>query len=214
MRSVAFNICLGLAAGALLMAARPAEAISVDIQGLPATVTAGEYFMVDIVVTGITSEIITAWDIDVAFDSAALANAFVAFNDFSFGGGMDTFFGDSIGAGLTDAWLVSLLSDADIATIQCTGGCSATLKLASLGLGQVLRSLAQGEARDAIDVLREKSEGELRTLLRNVAQDPTDCLADEELALIDHAAREARKQREVAAPGAQLGQLRQQRGAP
>ena len=133
MRSVAFNICLGLAAGALLMAARPAEAISVDIQGLPATVTAGENFMVDIVVTGITSEIITAWDIDVAFDSAALANAFVAFNDFSFGGDMDTFFGDSIGAGLTDAWLVSLLSDADIATIQCTGGCSATLKLASLG---------------------------------------------------------------------------------
>jgi len=40
---------------------------------VPATVTVGENFNVDIVVTGIVDQIITAWDIDVAFDPALSA---------------------------------------------------------------------------------------------------------------------------------------------
>jgi len=134
MRSAAFNVCVGLAAGALLMAARPAEAISVDIEGLPAAVTAGEEFTIDIVVTGIIDEIISAWDIDVAFDSVAVDNTDVLFFADEWGGDLgDTVYGSDIGDGLTDAWLVSLLSDAELLAAQCPDDlCGPTLRLATL----------------------------------------------------------------------------------
>jgi hypothetical protein len=133
MRSAVFNVCAGLAAGLLLVAARPAEAISVSVVGAPATVTVGDSFNVDIVVTGIVDEIISAWDIDVAFDAALLSNALVTFNDASFGGA-DSDFGASFGPGLTDAYMVSFLSDAELVALQCPdGACGATLVLATLG---------------------------------------------------------------------------------
>jgi hypothetical protein len=65
---------LALAGVAALGLAQPAAAISVDVVGAPATVTAGDFFGVDIVISGIVDEIITAWDIDVAFDPALLQN--------------------------------------------------------------------------------------------------------------------------------------------
>jgi hypothetical protein len=86
MRRAIFNVCAGLAAGLMLVGTKPAEAIGISIQGMPAAVTAGDAFSVDIVVTGIVDEIITAWDIDVAFDSALLSNGFVTFNTDAFGG--------------------------------------------------------------------------------------------------------------------------------
>jgi hypothetical protein len=104
----------------------------VDIQGIPATVTAGDSFSVDIVISGIVDEIITAWDIDVAFNTPLLSNGLVTIFLGQFGG-FDTIADASFGAGLTDAFLVSLLSDADITALQCPGGvCAATLKIASL----------------------------------------------------------------------------------
>lgn len=137
MRSAALNICVGLAAGALLMAARPAAAIDVDIQGLPATVMAGDIFEVDIVVTGIVDEIISAWDIDVAFDSALLSNDSATFNDTPMGGA-DSIFEAFLDPGLTDAFLVSFLSDAELLALQCPGGtCGPTLTLVSLSFTAV-----------------------------------------------------------------------------
>jgi hypothetical protein len=135
MRRAIFNVCAGLAASLLLVAARPAEAISVEIQGAPAGVMAGDEFTIDIVVTGILDDIIAAWDIDVAFDSALLSNNSFTFNANPFGSGddepiFDVFFDD----GLTDAFLVSLLSDAEIRALQCPGGvCGPSLVLATLG---------------------------------------------------------------------------------
>jgi hypothetical protein len=136
MRRVIFNVCAGLAAGLMLVGAKPAEAIGISVQGMPAAVVAGDAFSVDIVVTGIVDEIITAWDIDVAFDSALLSNGFVTFNTDAFGGAteddsiFDAFFED----GLTDAFLVSLLGDDDIRALQCPGDvCGPTLTLATLG---------------------------------------------------------------------------------
>lgn len=136
MRRVIFNVCAGLAAGLMLVGTQPAQAISVGIQGVPATVTAGDSFDVDIVVTGIVDEIITAWDIDVAFDSALLSNLVFTFNTDPFGGAgeddsiFEAFFED----GLTDAFLVSLWGDDDIRALQCPGGvCGPTLTLATLG---------------------------------------------------------------------------------
>jgi hypothetical protein len=133
MRSAVFNVCVGLTAGLLLVAARPAEAISVDIQGIPATVTAGDSFSVDIVISGIVDEIIAAWDIDVAFNTPLLSNTSQTWYLAKMGGG-DALTGGAFLPGMADMWLVSLLSDADLAALQCPGGvCSATLTIASLG---------------------------------------------------------------------------------
>jgi hypothetical protein len=135
MRRVIFNVCAGLVAGLMLVGAKPAQAIGVAVQGLPAAVTAGDVFSVDIVVTGIVDEIITAWDIDVAFDSTALENTSVTFFGAEWGGDLsDAIYDSAFGDGLTDVWLVSLLSDAELAAAQCPGGaCSATLRLTTLG---------------------------------------------------------------------------------
>jgi hypothetical protein len=128
---------VGLAASLMLVGAKPAEAISVGAQGTPATVMMGDAFTVDIVVTGIVDEIITAWDIDVAFDGALLFNGSITFNAAPFGGaGEDESIFDVVfdNDGLTDAFLVSLFSDADIRALQCPGDvCGPTLILATLG---------------------------------------------------------------------------------
>lgn len=132
MRLAASNVCAALAAGLMLAGAQPAQAISVTVQGTPAAVVAGDSFSVDIVVTGIVDEIISAWDIDVAFDDALLSNNVFTFPVAPFGGA-DTILDASFGVGLTDGFLVSLLSDAELRALQCPGDvCGPTLTLASL----------------------------------------------------------------------------------
>ncbi len=134
MRRAIFSVGAGLAAGLLLVAAQPAQAIGVSIQGAPAAVTAGDAFTVDIVVTGIVDEIITAWDIDVAFDDGLLSNDSVVLTSVPPMGNADTVFDVLFSAGLTDAFVVSLLSDADIRALQCPGDvCGPTFTLARLG---------------------------------------------------------------------------------
>jgi hypothetical protein len=123
---------LALAGVAALGLAQPAAAISVDVAGVPATVTAGDTFDVDIVISGIVDEIITAWDIDVAFDKTLLRNGGFTFFWLPMGG-PDVIDDVTFGDGLTDAFLVSLLSDAEIAALQCPGGaCSPTYTIAQL----------------------------------------------------------------------------------
>jgi len=124
---------LALAGVAAFGLAQPAAAITVDVVGTPAAVTAGDNFSVDIVVSGIVDEIITAWDIDVAFDPALLSNGVITLNTPPLGGA-DTIFDAFFSAGLTDAFVVSLLSDADIRALQCPGDvCAPTLTIATLG---------------------------------------------------------------------------------
>jgi hypothetical protein len=133
MRLAAFTVCAALAAGLMLAGAQPAQAISVTVQGTPAAVVAGDDFSVDIVVTDIVDEIITAWDVDVAFDPALLQNYVLVINVAQFGGD-DAILGTDFQPGLTDVFLVSLLSDADLTAIQCPGGaCAPTRTLFSLG---------------------------------------------------------------------------------
>jgi PEP-CTERM motif len=131
MRLAAFNVCAALAAGLMLAGAQPAQAISVEVQGTPAAVMAGDDFSVDIVITGIVDEIITAWDIDVAFDRTLLSNTLAILFNGSLGG-MDTIAGGSID-NLAGLYMVSLLSDAEIRALQCPGDvCAPTLTLASV----------------------------------------------------------------------------------
>ena len=142
MRNSVRNL-LGLAAAALLMvSAKPAGAINVEVQGTPAVVVAGDNFNVDIVVTGITNEIISAWDIDVAFDGSLLTNYAVTFGSVPLMGAIaDTFFGAIFDTDLTDAFVVSISSDADIRALQCLGNvCGPTFTLASFAF----QALADG----------------------------------------------------------------------
>ena len=124
---------LALAGVAAFGLAQPAAAITVDVVGTPAAVTAGDNFSVDIVVSGIVDEIITAWDIDVAFDPALLSNGVITLNTPPLGGA-DTIFDVVFSDGLTDAYVVSLLSDADVRALQCPlDVCAPTLTIATLG---------------------------------------------------------------------------------
>jgi hypothetical protein len=117
----------------LLVAAQPAQAIGVSVQGTPAAVTAGDTFEVAIVVTGIVDEIITAWDIDVAFDPALFDNTSQTWYLAKMGGG-DVITGGDFLVGVADMFLVSLLPDADIRALQCPGDvCAPTLTIASVG---------------------------------------------------------------------------------
>jgi hypothetical protein len=113
-----------------------AAAISVNVVGAPATVSAGDSFSVDVVVSGITNEIIAAWDIDLTFSSALLSNNVISFVSVPNLGGVDNTYWDGIfGVGLTDAYALSLLSDADLDTLQCPApaGCAESMTLASFG---------------------------------------------------------------------------------
>jgi hypothetical protein len=132
---------LGVAAALLLMVStKPAEAINVSVVGTPATVAAGDNFSVDIVVSGIVDEIIAAWDIDVAFNTPLLSNTSQTWY-LALIGGADTITDGAFLPGIADMFLVSLLSDADLAALQCPGGvCSASLKIASVGF----KALADG----------------------------------------------------------------------
>ena len=125
---------LALAGVAAFGLAQPAAAITVGVVGTPAAVTAGDNFSVDIVVSGIVDEIITAWDIDVAFDDSLLFNSIVTFVSVPPMGGADTLWDASFNSGLTDAFVVSFLSDADIRALQCPGNvCAPTFTLATFG---------------------------------------------------------------------------------
>jgi hypothetical protein len=125
-----------LVAGMGFGLAQPAAAapITVSVVGTPAAVTAGDNFSVDIVVGGITTEIIAAWDIDVAFDGALLTNNVINFasvllmaNNIN-----DVIFDVVFGADQTDAFAVSLAGDAEIAALQCAPDCGPTFTLATL----------------------------------------------------------------------------------
>src|SRR5207244_7696118 len=64
--------------------------------------------------------------------------------------------------------------------------------------GQVFSAPAEGQAGDARAMLAEEIAHELRTLLRHLAQDPADRLADPEVALLEQRRRDLREEREVA----------------
>lgn len=134
MRGEVFKVCAVLAAGLMLVGGKPTHAIGVDVLGLPAAVSAGDEFSVDIVVTGIVDEIITAWDIDVSFDSVLMTSTSVTINVEPMGGDEDTIYDAVVGSSLVDAFSLSLLLDGDIRLLQCPGGtCAPTLTLATLG---------------------------------------------------------------------------------
>lgn len=133
-RAAALVAGIGLGMAQSVMAAP----ISVSVVGAPLSVNSGDFFSVDIVVSGITTEIVSAWDIDVAYDPSLLfANSFTTYLG-PFGFGFTDNDVDFTIPGLIDAYLVSFLNDLDLTDLQCPtplGGvstCSPSLKIASV----------------------------------------------------------------------------------
>lgn len=86
----------------------------------PYTVTTGDTLSISLEVTGLGSEIVAAFDLDVLFDNSILSTDMVNIDSVTLMGGLsDTIFDVDVSVpGALNVWALSLLSDADIAALQ------------------------------------------------------------------------------------------------
>jgi hypothetical protein len=126
-----------LALPAALFAA-PVHAATIGFAPASVIAAVGETFAVDVVVSDLGGEIVSAYDLDIVFDASVLSATGVAFSG-ALGGG--AFLDAILAPGLVDLAGVSLLSDAALLALQ--GGGSVTL--ASIGFTKT------GEGSSALD---------------------------------------------------------------
>jgi hypothetical protein len=108
-----------------LMAIAPASALTVGFSPSSKTVSVGDSFGIDVVVSKSANEIVAAYDLDVSYDPSVLTATNVTFGTFL---GGDPFFQSfNLASGLIDFSEVSLLSDPDILALQPTTFSLATL---------------------------------------------------------------------------------------
>jgi hypothetical protein len=112
-----------LALGALLLAA-PARAVTIGFDPSATTASPGDPVLVDVVVSDLAGEIVSAYDLDVVFDASVLSATSVNFSA-ALGSAGQAFYDASAAPGLVDLAGVSLLSDAALLAIQ--GGDRVTL---------------------------------------------------------------------------------------
>jgi hypothetical protein len=120
-----------------LAAVLPARAVTLSlVPSGPYTVSAGDSLSVDVIIGDLGSEIVSAFNLDVAFDPAVLAFGSVNFELAPWGGGADVLTDVQFVSGLIDdIALVSLLSDAELAALQSPLGGS--FKLFNMGFNAV-----------------------------------------------------------------------------
>lgn len=132
-----------LSAGIALLGVQSASAVTIDFSpAVPATVASGDTLSVDIVASGLgtaPADIVSAFDILVSFDSAVLTPTGFSFNtNLGDPGLFEALNNDTEGtdpfavAGLADLFEVSLLSDADLLTLQSGLGSYPSVALASI----------------------------------------------------------------------------------
>lgn len=112
-----------LAAAALLWAL-PARAVTIGFDPSSTTASVGDTVLVDVLVSDLGGDIVSAYDLDVVFDASVLSASSVSFSA-ALGSAGQAFYDASAAPGLVDLAAVSLLSDAALLAIQ--GGDSVTL---------------------------------------------------------------------------------------
>lgn len=116
----------------------PAVATSIGFQPVVQTINGGDIFAIDVIVSGLASasEIVSAFDLDVTYDTSILAATGVTFS--SLLGDPALFEADNgsvLTSGRIDFWALSFLSDAELAFLQQDSFSLVTLSFQALGSG-------------------------------------------------------------------------------
>jgi hypothetical protein len=145
---------LVLAGAAALAWTGPAAAFSIGfVPPPPGSVTAGETFNVDIVVSGLEAggadQFVAAYDLDVTYDPTVLDWSFVTqyLAPFQDADG-PALVGATFPAGVLDLWLVSVLDDADLAALQGDEVTLATVGFSAIADGPVVLGFRWDEFND------------------------------------------------------------------
>lgn len=110
---------------------RQADAAIISFDPVPS----GGNLVVNVVVSDLAGDIVSAYDLDVAYNTAVLSFTSVAFGS-ALGGPADSLQASGAAGGIVDAAELSLLSDADLATLQGGGPVGlVTITFALLGEG-------------------------------------------------------------------------------
>ncbi len=128
---------LGIIGMALCLIPFSASAITIGFSPASQAVGLGDPVLVDVVVSDLAGEIVSAYDLDVTYDSSVLSATDVTFGSFL---GDEFFFEvfndfDLSTPGVVDFAQLSLLADFELALLQPDSFTLATLELDAVGLG-------------------------------------------------------------------------------
>lgn len=111
-----------LLAGMALLGMRPAAAVMIGFSPSTLTYSAGDIIDVDVVVSDLGGDIVSAYDMDIVYDDIVLLPFSVTFSGALGTPDVDTITGAFDLIGIVDAFEVSLLTDAELAAIQNGSG--------------------------------------------------------------------------------------------
>lgn len=124
---------LAFAAFASCWLALPARAVTIALDPAETVASIGDAFVLDVVVSQLAGEVVSAYDLDLVYDASVLSASPVSFSD-ALGGASQAFLDASVATpGVVDLAGLSLLSDAELLARQ--GG--DRLTLASLGFTRI-----------------------------------------------------------------------------
>lgn len=105
---------------ALLLAAAPAKAALIYISPVQQQVAVADTVSIDVFVSGLAGEIVSGWDLNLLFDDSILQATDVFFDlaNFTDDPLFDAFYDFSFAGGEINSFLVSFLTDADLALKQ------------------------------------------------------------------------------------------------
>ena len=113
-----------------------AEAISVSVNPTAQNVHLGNSTSVDILISGLGSEVVAAFDFDLTYDDAIITATGVNFGPYLGDGLPNSFQSFVLSPGMVDVAEVSLLSDADLDLLQPDSFALATILFDTLAVGE------------------------------------------------------------------------------
>jgi hypothetical protein len=120
-------------------ASQPAHAVAIEFVPSGAEGFVGDLFNIDVVVSGLSSgesgEIVSAFDLDVLYDSSILSATSIAFGPALGLTDIDTFASSIFSPGRLDFANVSLLFNDDLAALQGDSVLLASLTFSAIGVG-------------------------------------------------------------------------------